>query len=147
MNRTLGALALAFSLIATPALAGPHGDALGQCLIKSTDEAGKTTLVRWMFAAMSLHPDVKPLSNISDAQRDQLNQEVATLFETLLTESCIEQTRTAIKKEGPETIENAFGVLGEVASEGLFANQEVEAGMAALEQKLDEKKFEKLFKK
>ena len=87
----LAVITVAFALaVLSPesALAGPYGDELAKCLVKSTTDADKTYLVKWLFAAAALHPDVKSIASVSDAQRDELNKNAAKLFERLLTESC-----------------------------------------------------------
>ncbi len=132
---------LAF-LAAQSATAGPYSDEMAKCLVASTSEADKNFLVKWMFAAAALHPAVKSISSISDAQRNELNVKTAKLFERLLTESCKSQVQTAIKYEGQSTIESAFQVLGQVAARGLFSDPSVNGFIAQLGNHIDPKKME-----
>ena len=73
----------ALTLVAAAALsstvwAGPYADDLSKCLVKSTSAEDKSTLVQWMFAMSSLHPDVKKLSTVTPAKRTELNQHIWT---------------------------------------------------------------------
>jgi hypothetical protein len=135
--------AFAFAgLVSQPALAGPYSDEMAKCLVTSTSEADKNFLVKWMFAAAALHPAVKSISSVTDAQRNELNMKTAKLFERLLTESCKSQVQTAIKYEGQSTIESAFQVLGQVAARGLFSDPSVNGFIAQLGNHIDKQKLE-----
>lgn len=141
----LAAIGAIFSLAllgSQSALAGPYSDEMAKCLVTSTSEADKNFLVKWMFAAASLHPAVKSISSISETQRNEMNVKTAKLFERLLTESCKSQVQQAIKYEGQSTIESAFQVLGQVAARGLFSDPSVNGFMAQLGNHIDPKKME-----
>ena len=129
-------------LAAPSAFAGPYADEMAKCLVTSTSESDKNYLVKWMFAAAALHPAVKSISSVSDAQRNELNIKTAKLFERLLTESCKKQVQTAIKYEGQSTIESAFQVLGQVAARGLFSDPAVNGFIAQLGNHIDKQKME-----
>lgn len=122
--------------------AGPYSDEMAKCLVTSTSETDKNFLVKWIFAAASLHPAVKSISSISDAQRNEMNVKTAKLFERLLTESCKAQVQQAVKYEGPGTIEAAFQVLGQVAGRGLFSDPSVAGYVTQLGKHVDPKKME-----
>lgn len=135
--------AFSLALLATQsATAGPYADEMAKCLVTSTSEADKNFLVKWMFAAAALHPAVKSISSVTDAQRNELNVKTAKLFERLLTESCKKQVQTAIKYEGQSTIESAFQVLGQVAARGLFSDPAVNGFIAQLGNHIDKQKME-----
>lgn len=106
-----------------------YSDDLSRCLVESSTSADKLTLVKRMFTAMSLHPAVKSMSNVSDKQIDNSNKEVAALFVKLVTVACKEQTIKAIKYEGQSAIQSSFNLLGQVAAKELFSNSDVVAGM------------------
>lgn len=114
------------------ATAGELADNLSKCLVTSTTEQDKTLLVQWMFTMMALHPQVKQLASISDERRNEVTKNTATLFQTLLTKTCREQARRAMKEEGPSTLESSFNALGQVAGSELFANPAVAAGLGGL---------------
>ncbi|HKB79003.1 MAG TPA: hypothetical protein VKH35_04740 [Thermoanaerobaculia bacterium] len=129
-------------LLSNAAFAGPYADTLGKCLVSSTSPAEKTMLIRWIFATMALHPDVQSLAAVSPEQRQEITKDTAKIFERLLTDSCAQQTRDAIKYEGPSTIESAFGILGQVAMRELFTNDKVAAGLEDFSKAVDAKKVE-----
>jgi hypothetical protein len=126
---------------AGPAQAGPFADDLSRCLVRSTTEADRTNLVRWFFIAASKHPAVAPISSVEPNQLDAGNRDVAALFMRLLTETCVEQARQALKFEGPTVFETSFQVLGEVAGQELFSHADVNAGIMGMASYLDEQKL------
>ncbi len=79
---------------------------------------------------------------VSHEQRDALNEQFAHLVESLLTESCLTETREALKYEGSSAFEASFNVLGQVATRELFTNPAVAEGMSALEEHLDSERLE-----
>jgi hypothetical protein len=140
----VGALVFGVTVLASAlALAGPYSDEMAKCLVKSTSDADKNMLVKWMFAAAALHPAVQSIASVSDAERNELNKSTARLVERLLTETCRAETVEALKNEGAGTIQSSFQVLGQVAAVRLFSDPIVARGMN-IEQHLDPKKFEKL---
>jgi hypothetical protein len=124
-------------------LAGPYGDDMAKCLVRSTTAADKSDLVRWMFAMMALHPDVRSLAVVSETDRHAMNRKLAALMERLLTESCRKESVDAVKYEGSGTIESSFKVLGEVAARELFANPAVTAGLSEFGKLVDSDKISK----
>lgn len=140
----IGVSALSICL-ASNASAGPFAEDMAKCLVKSTSPEDRTVLVRWIFAEMALHPDLQNLAGISPQQRADIDAKAGVLVQRLLLEACKTQTREAIANEGPDTIQYAFNVLGQVASRGLFTNPEVAAGLAGLAKSLDAEKLKTLF--
>ena len=132
------------TLLSGTVLAGPYTNDLAKCLVKSTSEADKNDLVKWMFAAISSHPEVKWMASISQTQREELNKNTAELFMKLLTESCKSETKQALKYEGPSTLEASFKVLGGVAARGLMSHPDVGNYIAGLDNYLDNQKLESL---
>jgi hypothetical protein len=53
-----------------------------------------------MFATMALHPDVKWMAAITPISGRKLNEKTAKQFETLLTKTCLAETKAAMKYEG-----------------------------------------------
>ena len=126
------------------AVAGPYSDELAKCLVRSTTDADKNYLVKWIFAAAALHPAVKSIASVSDAQRDELNKNTAKLVERLVTESCKSETREAVRYEGSSTFQASFQVLGQVAGRGLFSDPGVARSMGDFEKHFDKQKLERL---
>lgn len=143
--RRIPALLLFLLLASSIAQAGPFTDEMSKCLVRSTSEADKTLLVKWIYAAMSAHPDVKALSNVSKTNGDQLNKATSVLVVRLLTQNCKTETEQALKYEGEKTFAASFEVLGAVAMQGIMANPDVNAYFAGFEQQLDAKALQDAF--
>ena len=126
------------------AYAGPYADSLSQCFVRSTTDSDRTTLVRWMFSIVALHPDIQSLTTVSDSQRVALNLEVADLMEKLVSESCRAETQEAIKFEGSQAVDASFGILGEIGLRRLLADPHVLDGVVGFTKYLDRSKFEPL---
>lgn len=146
IRRHVVAAAIAVSvctLSAGPAHAGPYSDGLARCLVESTTTADKNALVKWMFAMAALHPAVKSIASITEAERIQSSRGTAQLFERLLTESCRTQTQQAVKYEGAAALQTGFQMLGQVAARELFADPSVARGLADLENHIDSQKMKR----
>jgi len=124
--------------------AGPFTDKLSICLVQSTSDADKQLLIQWVFAAMSAHPSVHALSNVSVKKGQMLNKKTANLFMTLLTVRCKSEMKQALKFEGKSAFEASFKVLGEVAMNGLMKHPNVRKYMSGLDKNLDPKKLREL---
>lgn len=123
--------------VPTIAQAGPFEDEMASCLVRSTTEADRTSLVRWMFSLAALHPAVESLAVVSASDRAEVNRSAARLVERLLVESCPAQAKDAFRHEGPAVIGGLFRALGQVASQGLFSDPAIGEGSAAIGRELD----------
>lgn len=132
---------LAVLLRPAPAQAGPYGDDLSKCLVSSTTDTDKTLLVKWIFSAIALNKEVAPFVNLPHEVRSKLNEDTAGIYMRLLTDSCKVQTHDAFKYEGQAAISTAFQLLGQVASQGMFNDPAVAAGMTDLMKYFDEEKL------
>jgi hypothetical protein len=128
-----------------PAYAGPFTDDMGKCLVRTATPDDKVLLVQWMFSTMTIHPDVKHMGQVSDAQRAQLNKKMGDLMVALLSERCPKESREAVKNEGMQAVESSFNLLGQVAAQALFTNPDVAAGLSEFAKGIDESKLKKLF--
>lgn len=137
----IAALAVASVFGSVPAIAGPYSDDLSKCLVRSTGDAEKRTLVKWIFAAVALHPEVADISSVTPAQRTEMTRNTAKIFEKLLADSCRTEVQQAVQYEGPQTIGSSFQVLGQVAARELFSNPNVAANMADLGKYIDQKRI------
>jgi hypothetical protein len=121
--------------------AGVYTDDLTKCLVESTSQDDRQTLVKWIFAAMAQHPAVSSMIAVSEGDVDKANAATGALFMRLLTEACTDATKKAIKYEGALAIQSSFGVLGQVATSELFSDQSVQKVLAGLEKYTDQKKI------
>lgn len=129
-------------IITTPALAGPYTDALGSCLADNTTGKDRKELARWIFVAMSAHPEMRDLSNTTHDAKEHAFQSVGNLFTRLLSVNCAAQARAAIKSEGSTSFQGAFGSLGQLAMQELMSNPDVNASISGFERYVDKKKLE-----
>ena len=139
----LAALAVP-ALLSAPAHAGPHGDDLARCLVESTSTDDRVALVRWMFTAVAAHPAVASIASVTEAERDAANKATGEQFVRLLTESCLEKARAALRYEGPAALQQGFQVVGQVAAGELFTHPNVAQAMAGLQKHTDASKLELL---
>ena len=137
-------LTATFILFASNAIAGPYSDEMAKCLVESTSDEEKNQLVKWIFSAASLHPSLTSISSITPSDREAATKTTAELFMKLLTDTCREQTKKAIKYEGPQSIGFGFEVLGRVAAQGLFSSPAVANEIASLDNYVDKQKLEEL---
>ena len=121
--------------------AGVYTDDMTKCLVESTSSEDRIALVRWMFAAMSQHPAVASFTNVKPEDIEKASATTGALFMRLLTETCVDSTKKAVKYEGLGAIQTSFGVLGQVATMDLFADANVMKVMAGLEKYTDSKKL------
>lgn len=117
--------------------AGVYSDDLSRCLVESATAEDKQALVVWMFTAMALHPDISSMSNVTAAQREEANKNVAKMFTKLMTESCLTASKKAVKYEGGAALEQGFNMFGQVAGQELFSNPKVAQALTELEEHID----------
>ena len=126
------------------ATAGPFADDMAKCMVNSTSPEDRTVFVKWIYSIIALHPDLTAMSTVTAKQREEIYKKAGALFERLLLESCRSQTQQAIQNEGPETIQYAFQVLGQVATRGLLTEPHVLDGAKGLAKYVDEEKIKSL---
>jgi len=105
--------------------------------VESATPEDKTTLVKWMFAAMSLHPDVAGMSAISGEQREAINRQMADLAVNLIAVRCRDQAKQAVKLKGEVALQESFTVLGKVAGQEIFSDPNVTQGLGDIQQFID----------
>ena len=138
-------LLLALAVLPARPLAAQGSGPLSDCLLRSTTETDRAVLVGWIFGVISVHPQVKPIANVSEATRDDLNRKVAALLERLLTDSCREESAAAIRQGGSSAFQASFGILGQVAMQDLFGNAAVNAEIGRFAEYLDQDKLQEVF--
>ena len=150
MKKIATALIIGFigSAIATSyAIAGPAADALGTCLSDNTTGKERKDMARWVYVGMSAHPDMQSLSKVTEANRDELDRMMATLFTRLVTENCRAQAKLAMEKEGAVSFQTAFGAMGKLAMQELMSNPDVSASFNKYSKYLDTNKINSVFSK
>jgi hypothetical protein len=141
MRRAVATLLLLLTL-PVGAFAQGTSDTLSGCLADQTSGRDRKDLARWIFFAIGAHPENKPFLAAGSAQAtDDANRTAAALLMRLVTESCVVQTRAAIKQGGAQAIQIAFEAFGKLAMQELMSNPEVGASMGALDKYLDQQKL------
>ena len=139
LSRIAGSAFLALGLLGTTqiATAGPTVDQLSDCLVKSTTATDKTAVLQWTFVALSSHPDLKAYSNVTESQKTQLDQKLATVLQRILVEQCAAQTKAVIKAEGIQAVGDSFQELGRISGEEILKNPEVKTQLKGVVRYLD----------
>lgn len=140
------AAAMAALALAAPGFTGVYTDDLSRCLVEKSSSDDKSLLVKWIFVAMAQHPSVSSMTKITADDVESNNKAAGGLFMKLLTDTCVEESKKALKFEGQVALQQAFQVLGQVAGRDLMSAPEVATMMAGLSKHVDEKKLEALMK-
>ncbi len=140
----LGA-AVALTISAPAAQAGPASDVLGQCLVAQTTGAERVMMIRWVTFAFAAHPQLGSAVTVDKGLVESTDREMAALFTALLADRCRAETEAAFDAEGQLAFQQAFMVLGQVASQELALAPEVNAAMSGFLNFLDNAKLEPLF--
>lgn len=129
---------LLFALTCSPpSQAGVYGDSLGKCLVSKSTDQDKQKLVEWVFAAIALNPSISSYVNLPAEKRNEIDKNMAQLFEDLVGEQCKAEASDALKFEGASSFEVAFQIFGQVAGQQIFAAPEVAKGSEAFLKYLD----------
>ena len=119
------------------AMAGPTVDQLSNCLVKATTATDKTSVLQWTFVALSSHPDLKGFSNVTDEQKNQLDQKLAQVLQRMIVEQCSAQTKAVIQAEGLQAVGDSFQELGSITGEEILKNPEVKQQLKGVVRYLD----------
>jgi hypothetical protein len=143
MRRLALAAAAAAALVSTPvvAAAGVYTDDMAKCLVRSATPDDNKALVLWAFGAMSANPVVKPLSNVTEAQRAQFGQAAVKSIERLMLQDCRKESLMAVKIDGQSAIEGSFSLLGQVAFRNLMTDPGTMAEVGRLTSYVDQAKW------
>jgi len=146
MKRLPALFGLAALISAAPTFAGLYTDDLSRCIVDSTTVEDRTNLMKWIFVSMAQHPSVSAFAAVKPTDVDAANKTIGELFMRLLTESCVEKARDAIRIENVGALQASFQVLGQVASVDLASDPNVRNAMSGLDKYVDKSKLEALSK-
>lgn len=127
--QSLRSICIAATLMGTAqlSLASPTVDQLSDCLVKSTTATDKTVVLKWTFAALGSHPELKAFSNVSDEQKVQLDQNFAAVLQRILVEQCATQAKAVIQADGVEGVGASFQELGSITGEEILKTPEIKS--------------------
>lgn len=137
-------LALAVFSMASAAQAGPAVDAFGKCLVQSSTGKDRIAFIRWMYAAMSAHPDVRSTSAISPELRNEISAQAGAVMDRLVLNDCHAQAVAAVREGGATAVASSFEVFGRVAMTELMADPSVGKELNALSSHIDEARWNQL---
>ncbi len=131
-------------LISAPALSGPASDALGTCMTDSLNGKERKQLGKWVFLAMSVHPEISKFSNVTEELQNESDKFIGSLITRLLTEDCSAEARIALNNESSVALTSAFEVVGKVAMQELMRDKNVNNAISGFEKYLDKEKLNAL---
>lgn len=149
MNKIVVAISaiILYSVVSiAPASATPASDALGTCLADNTTGKDRKDMARWIFIAMSAHPEMHDISKVSKRDQQEADMQMGSLITKLLTESCPGQAKMAMA-EGTQAFQIAFSVLGRLAMQELMANPDVKSSIVGFQKYMDKNKIISVFQK
>jgi hypothetical protein len=142
MRRSAAVLALTLGLAAAGAArAGPYADDLSKCLAGRMSDADRTQLAVWLYEEMSANPTLKPMSNVTDAQRTDARKSVAAVVQRLLIEDCRAQASAALRNEGGGVALRSFWGIAQDSIGSLARDPAVLSNMQQIGQYFDTAKL------
>ncbi|MCO8088972.1 hypothetical protein [Acinetobacter indicus] len=130
-------LAIALLGCSQVSTAGPAVDQLSDCLVKSTTATDKTAVLQWTFVALSAHPDLKHLSQVTPEQKQALDQKLAAVLQRILVEQCSAQAKAVIQAEGIQAVGSSFQELGQITGEEILKTPEIKSQLNGVLRYLD----------
>jgi hypothetical protein len=112
-------------------------------MIDSLTGRERKDLAKWIFFSMSVHPELEPYVRLSKQDRLESDQFMGALVTRLMTQDCPSQTK-AVLQEGSYALEQAFGLVGEVAMQEIMISDDVEAALGRFERHMDYDAFSTL---
>jgi hypothetical protein len=134
--------ALAMTCTASASFAASNSEALNSCLSDNTNGKERKELARWVFFAISNHPDISVFSVATDADKAEADKVVAGLLMRLIGEQCTSQVKATVKSDGPQALVNSFKFLGGLAMQELTTSPAVTNALTGYTKYLDSKKLE-----
>ena len=139
------------TFIAAPSFTALHANTgaeqLGSCLVDSMTGKERKKIAKWLFFAMSAHPELSTYASIENPDITESDNFVGTLITRLLTEDCPQQYKTASNEVGSQAMVSAFELVGRVAMQELMTDTRVTNSIGAFEKYLDKDKINNVLAK
>ncbi len=140
-------LSLATLLCLCPVIAaGTSVEDASTCLTDSTSGRDRKDLVKWIFLAISKHPEISSLASSGPADDEESNRRVGELFTRLIADDCPAEINKMITEHGASSISLAFEVLGSVAMQELMVHPDVQGVFSGLEKYSDQERIAPVLK-
>jgi hypothetical protein len=143
MKHILATLLLSAFVCAPEVSAQSTVEAASTCLTDNTSGKDRKAFVKWVFIAMSKHPEIASLSAVSLEVEDESNKTVGALITRLMVDDCGKELSAMIEDQGAGSISKAFEVFGRVAMTELMTDPEVNASMSRINKYTDDAKIQK----
>jgi hypothetical protein len=127
--------------ISPPSFASSSIEKASTCLTDSTSGRDRKDLVKWIYLAMSKHPEIRSHSSASARDDDESNRRVGELFTRLIADDCPAEINAMVSEHGIKSISLAFEVLGRVAMQELMAHPDVQSVFAGLDAHSDQSRI------
>lgn len=138
----MAALGLSAPSITSAQTTATPQETLSSCVTRSMSVNDGITTARWLFIAMSRHPDLPQAVRVGDSDTLAANRDMGALVNRMLFEFCSAETRAAIATHGQEAaLEAVFSTLGETAMTHLMGNRDVLASVIQLGAYVDQERF------
>jgi hypothetical protein len=108
---------------------------------KETTIEDRKAMTSWLLSTITIHPQMREFSSISDSQREVITENMAKLIENLLTKKCKKEAKLAFKYEGSVSLETSFQLLGRIAMAELFGDPNVKSAFENLNKYVDPKRL------
>ena len=115
-------------------------------MIQKTSDADKTSLMRWMFAAVTKDPALASMTTLTDADREKINRTMAGIYNRLMLIDCRSQTVAALKNEGAQAFHQSGEALGEAAVNRLMNSPAADEELSKFADYMDKKAWQALGK-
>ncbi len=138
MNRLLFSCFAVFLAIAPVAHGSSSVEAASTCLRDSTSGRDRKDLAKWLFLAMSKHPEIRYLANASAEADEESNVLAGALITRLIADDCPIEISAMVAEHGASSVSLAFEVVGRVAMEELMAHPDVAAVFTGLDRYADQ---------
>lgn len=145
--RLINVFALATFLALSPtAFANSSIESASTCLTDSTTGRDRKDLVKWIYLAISKHPEISSLSAITPKDEKEVNQRIGKLMTRLIADACPTEINTMVSEHGPGALSLAFEVLGKVAMQELMTDQNVNSTFSGITEYTDQKRIDQVLK-
>ena len=147
MNSFLKAFLVILTLTFTVSVfADTPSNKLGNCMIDTLNGKERKSLAKWIFLAISSHPEINVYSKASAEDIQNSDEYVGKLITRLLTVDCPAEL-TLANKADPLAIKKAFELVGRVAMQELMSNQATMKALTNYAKYTDQEKISALLNK
>jgi hypothetical protein len=117
---------------------------LSECIVGNSTGNDRVLVARWVGVSLASAPQLVGVVTVDQAEREQVDRQMAALFTRLITVDCLAQSRSLLADGQADALGSAFRQLGFVAIQELTANPGASAAMESFAGYLEEDAFSAL---